>query len=276
MKDVEPVLVADLFPEDRAQLLALLSSLSEAQWQTPTVCEGWSVKDVALHLLGVDLGVLSRKRDKHTVDAPGSAGWDVLVTFLNDWNEAWVRTARRISSRLLVSLLEVTGRETHQYFNSLDLSALGEPVSWAGPEPAPVWLDVAREYTERWLHQQHIRDAVDRPGMKEPRFFAPVLETFVRALPHTFREVEAADGTHVRLAVSGEAGGAWSLVKEERRWVLGRDVTGLAHAEVIVDQDTAWRLLTKGLTKDQAVTRCTFEGDRSLGTRVLDTVSIIA
>lgn len=139
-----------------------------------------------------------------------------------------------------------------------------------------MWLDVAREYTERWLHQQHIRDAVNRPGMTERRFVAPVLQTFVRTLPHTFREVEAADGTHVRLTVSGEAGGAWSLVREGQRWLLGRDATEPTHASVTIDQDTAWRLLTKGLTKDQALTRCTFEGDRSLGTRVLDAVAIIA
>ena len=36
-------------------------------------------------------------------------------------------------------------------------------VNWAGPEPAPIWLDPAREYTERWVHQQHIRDAVRNP-----------------------------------------------------------------------------------------------------------------
>lgn len=132
MKGLEPVLVTDLFPEDREQLLALLSSLSDAQWRAPTVCEGWSVKDVALHLLGVDIGVLSRKRDQHIAGAPENAGWDALVAFLNEWNEAWVRAARRISAPLLVSLLEVTGRQTHEYFRSLDLNAAGGPGPGAG------------------------------------------------------------------------------------------------------------------------------------------------
>jgi uncharacterized protein (TIGR03083 family) len=276
VRDLEPVLVTALFPEERAQLLALLSSLSDEEWQTPTVCEGWSVKDVALHLLGVDISVLSRKRDDHTGDVSENAGWDDLVAFLNEWNEAWVRATRRISPRLLTSLLELTGRETHEYLQSLDLSALGGPVSWAGAEPAPVWLDVAREYTERWLHQQHIRDAVKRPGMTERRLLAPVLETFLRALARTFREMEAPAGTHVRLVITGEAGGAWSLIREGQRWALGRDSADAAQAEVTVDQDTAWRLFTKGLTKEQALRHCTIEGNRSLGTRVLDSVSIIA
>ena len=51
------------------------------------------------------------------------------------------------------------------------------PIDWAGPEPAPIWLHVAREYTERWVHQQHIRDAVGRPGLNERRWLGPVLES---------------------------------------------------------------------------------------------------
>ena len=37
----------------------------------------------------------------------------------------------------------------------------------------------------------------------EPFFLAPVLDTFVRALPHTFRDVVADDGTRVALTIPG-------------------------------------------------------------------------
>ncbi|HEX3202686.1 MAG TPA: hypothetical protein VHW42_12245 [Actinomycetes bacterium] len=43
-----------------------------------------------------------------------------------------------------------------------------DPVSWVGPDPAPNWLDVAREYSERWTHQQQIRDAAEIPGRDGP------------------------------------------------------------------------------------------------------------
>ncbi len=85
-----------------------------------------------------------------------------LVAAIDRQNAVWVTGARRISPRLLIELLEMTGELTEAYFTSLDMTALGMPVDWAGPEPAPVWLDVAREYTERWVHQQHIRDAVGK------------------------------------------------------------------------------------------------------------------
>src|SRR6266852_4119801 len=75
------------------------------------------------------------------------------------FNDDWVRAARRLSPHVMRDLLAAAGPLLFAYFASLDLAATGGPVSWAGPAPAPVWLDVAREYTERWHHQQHIRDA---------------------------------------------------------------------------------------------------------------------
>lgn len=170
----EPILVAHLFPGLLEQLLALLRQLEDADWRQPTACGSWSVHDVALHLLGVEIGNLSARRDDHTSGA-FIDDWDALVEFINRWNQEWVWVARRISPPLLIDLLELTGGQMSTCFQSLDPYAIGGPVSWAGPEPAPVWLDVAREYSERWHHQQHIRDAVSRPGLKEPRYLAPVL-----------------------------------------------------------------------------------------------------
>jgi hypothetical protein len=159
--------------------------------------------------------------------------------------------------------------------------AMGEPVSWAGPEAAPVWLDIAREYSERWLHQAQIRDAVKSPPLTEPRLFLPLLDTLVRALPHTFRETDASEGTHVRLDVTGvgAAGSApvhWSLVRDAGRWALFDACPVEPAAVVRMDGDTAWRLFTKGISKEAALARVRIEGNRALGEKVLDTVSIIA
>jgi hypothetical protein len=149
-------------------------------------------------------------------------------------------------------------------------------VSWAGPDPAPVWLDLAREYTERWLHQQHIRDAVRRPGLKEPRFFAPVLDTFVRAVPHTYRKVQAIEGTEVALTIPGPSGGQWTLRREQQRWVLYVGEASQSAAGVVVRDDVAWRIFTKGLSQERARAAVEMSGDRALALKMLDAVSIIA
>jgi uncharacterized protein (TIGR03083 family) len=279
MKPLEPVLALKLFPEERKALLDLLSSLKPPQWQSPTVCAGWSVKDIAAHLLADDLGRLSRGRDQYSGGGFVWAGQrdftEQLLEYINDVNG--VASARRLSPRLLIDLLRWCGEETQAYFQTLDMFAISEPVTWAGPEPAPVWFDIAREYTERWLHQAQIRDAVKAPQLTEPRLFLPLLDTLVRALPHTFRDIKPSDGTHVLLVISSEGAPLqWSLVREAGRWALFDSAPVAPAACVRMDGDTAWRLFTKGVTKENALARVRIEGDRLLGEKVLDTVSIIA
>ena len=280
MRKPDPILIIDLFPPTREALLGLLESLSPNDWERPTSCSQWSVKDVALHLLGDDVGMLSRRRDQFNM--PGvkpPQNWAELVALINELNDAWVRAARRISPRLLIDLLRFTGPQVEAFFASLDPHAIGAPVDWASSAPAPNWLDLAREYTERWHHQQQIRDAVARPGLMEPRFFAPVLDAFVRALPHTFRNVAAPDAAVVQLTISGDSGGTWLLRRENSMWNLyaahSADSSLSPAAIVTLGQDDAWRLFTKGLSRDAARPRATLRGNITLAEKVLDTISVI-
>src|SRR5438094_596110 len=256
MQYLHPVITVELFPEERLALLQLLNALPDEQWANPTVCPGWSVHDLALHLLGDDIGIISARRDGYREPrTPANldlSQWANLVAYINQRNEQWVQAMQRISPRLLCEFLQMTGEAIARHFAQLDQFAIGVPVHWAGPDPAPVWLDVAREYTERWVHQQHIRDAVGQPGLKDRRWFAPVLDAFVRAMPHTLREVESPDGTIVRLVITGEAGGEWLAAREHGQWALGKDTAAEYDATVTMDQETAWRLFTKGFTSERA------------------------
>ncbi len=263
----EPILTAGLFAPDRAALVELLASLTPEEWARPTACAGWTVHDVALHLLGGDLSNLSRRRDGHRATEPRPG--ENIATFVNRINEEWVAAARRISPRLTTDLLDHLATALADYFASLDPYAIGAPVSWAGPDPAPTWLDVAREYTERWLHQQHIRDAVGRPGQRERRFFAPVLATFVHALPAA--GTGRAGGALV-VSVDGPSGGTWTVVD-------GRLYQGAADgpkARVTLAEDDAWRLFTRGLTPEEARARARVDGDPALAETVFGAVAIIA
>ncbi len=103
----------------------------------------------------------------------------------------------------MIDLMDVVGLQMSTYFQELDSFAMGAPVDWASPEPAPVWLDIAREYTERWHHQQHIRDTVNKPCPKQPRHFAPVLESFMYAFPWAYHDVSADENTSVTLSIAG-------------------------------------------------------------------------
>jgi uncharacterized protein (TIGR03083 family) len=274
MQPPQPVQTVDLFAPDRTALLALLADLTDEEWARPTACAGWTVKDVALHMLGVDLGNLSYRRDRFAGLAAGPG--EPIVAFVNRINNEWMHAARRLSTPVLRELLASVGPPLFAYFAALDLSAIGSGVSWAGLDAAPVWLDVAREYTERWHHQQHIRDAVGQPGQADRRFLHPMLATFVHALPVAFRDVTAPDGTIVQLHVTGAAGGDWSVARESSVWRLYEGTPPSPSARVTLDEGTGWRLFTKSVSPEEARRVATIEGDLALGEQVLHVVAIIA
>jgi uncharacterized protein (TIGR03083 family) len=275
VKKPQAIQVVHLFPETLEALVDLLAGLTPDDWQKPTVCAGWTVKDIAAHLLGGELGILSRKRDGHLYSGNPIIEWRDLVTLINGLNDLWVKAAHRLSPRLLCDLLHFAGEQANRYFASLDPEALGDPVNWAGTEPAPVWLDLAREYTERWHHQQQIRDATARPDLKEARYLAPVLDAFVRALPHTYRDLAAEDGALVTLEITGAAGNRWHLLRERGTWQLYLDIDATPSASVSIDEDLAWRLFTKGITPEAARARAIVTGDERLALPALRMVSII-
>jgi uncharacterized protein (TIGR03083 family) len=273
---MQPIATAHLFPEIRQLLLELLADLSPDEWTRQTAAGQWTVKDVALHILGGDLGNLARRRDNCWIRSGPLDNYADLVDFINRINQQWVEASRRLSTQLIIDLLAHAGGQADEYFMSLDPNALGDTVSWAGPDPAPNWLDVAREYTERWHHQQQIRDATNRPGLYQVHLFGPVLDAFVRALPRTFSKTEAPLGTTIQLTIPGDAGGHWLVRRTVDGWELSRGQVANPAAEVAIQPETAWKIFTRGIRDPKPGVDATISGDQRLGSVMLGTVSVIA
>jgi uncharacterized protein (TIGR03083 family) len=133
------ILIVDRFGPLLTQLLELLADLSDEDWRRPTGAPAWSVKDLAAHLLGGDVSILSGWRDGSRSSPPIQSNAD-LITLVDRLNAEWVQAARRISPRLLCELLAFTGPQVEKCFAAVDPMAIGGAVSWAGPEPAPRWF----------------------------------------------------------------------------------------------------------------------------------------
>ncbi|MCG5215310.1 maleylpyruvate isomerase family mycothiol-dependent enzyme [Streptosporangium sp. KLBMP 9127] len=263
-----------LYPLDRAYLLDLLGALGPDEWRRPTV-PGWDVHDLAAHILHDHMRRLSADRDGYRPSQVPTG--EPLPELLNRANEEFVAIARGLSPRLLIDLLAHLGPQVDAMWAARDLTAIGTlDVSWAAPDvPAPVWLDVARDYTEFWVHQQQIRAAVGRPGATEPELAGPVLDTFARALPHTLRDHAAPTGTTLRLHVPGPAGGQWTVSRLPDGWTLAEDASVEADADLELDPDTLWRLASRGITPEAAERSASIRGDWSLACAALGILSIV-
>jgi uncharacterized protein (TIGR03083 family) len=278
MPQLGPILVVDLFPKLDLRLIELLRSLSPGDWERQTIAPLWRVKDVAAHLLDTNLRRLSIVRDRFFGEKPDNPdSWEGLVAFLNGLNADWVKAFRRVSPPVLIDLLEHTGREVNQMYRGLDPFAEAIlPVAWAGEERSLNWFEMAREYTERWHHQQQIRLAVDKPGIATRELYFPVLDTFMRALPFRYKNVGADEGALIKFHITGDAGGAWFLVRREGKWELASEPAGRLASEVEFSQEIAWRIFTKGIAKEAARPQITVTGDRNLALHVLNVIAVMA
>ncbi|MDF5755126.1 maleylpyruvate isomerase family mycothiol-dependent enzyme [Spongiactinospora sp. TRM90649] len=267
--------VRPLFPDERRALLELLRELGPRDWARATVCPGWDVHDIAGHVLNDYTRRLSGSRDGYA--GARFADGETLPRFLERVNGEFVRATRQISPELLIELLEHLGPGLDAVWASHQLEApAGLDVSWAATDLAsPAWLDIGREYTEFWVHQQQIRDAVGRPGADEPVLMTPVLEIFARALPQSLREHDRSEGTTAELEVLGAAGGRWSATPRQGRWHLTA-LGGEPEARVTMDQDTFWRLATRGITVEQARSRSRTTGDPELTAAMTALLAVVA
>ncbi|MBO9659228.1 MAG: maleylpyruvate isomerase N-terminal domain-containing protein [Chitinophagaceae bacterium] len=270
----------DLFPKIDSLFIQLLRSLHENDWQKRTLAKQWTVKDVALHLLDGNYRVISMYRDGFFGEAPPVINsYQDLVNYLNELNGSWVKATRRISSPLLIELLESSGKEYSKQLASQNLDADAVfSVSWAGEDVSKNWFHIAREYTEKFHHQMQIREAVSQTdALMTKEYFYPFIQTMLMGLPHTYKNTGAEEGSCIRIEISTAIGGDWFLLRNQDRWTLTDTNNHVAPiATVSIPPSIAWKLFTKGITATEAQKEINITGDSTIGNVALNMISVMA
>ena len=271
----DPILCAHLLRRVDEKLIELLRSLPASEWDAQTIAPRWKVRDVAAHLLDTALRKLSLVRDSWYVEKVKIESPQDVAVLVNRLNEEGVTVYRRLSPPILIDMMKLACEQSASFHESLDpFAPAAFGVSWAGEEKSLNWFDTARELTERWHHQQQIRLATNRPAIMTPELYHPVLDCFLRGLPHHYRNIEAPSGTVLLVEIAGECGGKWFLSKESSGWELVKQSATEPVARVTIPQEIAWRVFTKGIDRDSARTQITIEGD--LANHVLELTAIVA
>ena len=268
-----------LIREVDAALIPLLRDLEPSDWQRSAV-GSWTVRDVAAHLLDGALRRLSLDRDGHQPPAPDGdlSDYSQLVGFLNELNASWVTASQRLSPAVVTDLLEHACPQMADYFESLDPEGEATfPVGWAGEAFSRVWMDVAREFTERWHHQQQIREAVGAPGLDQEHYLRPLLQTLIRALPRSYSGVERPIGTSIGITISDLEDLDWLLQRQADGWQLGVAEAKLElDASIRIPAMVATRLFTKGISGAEARESAIVTGDERLVEPFFATLAIMA
>jgi Mycothiol maleylpyruvate isomerase N-terminal domain len=265
MDQTVPIPTIHLFPELDQLLMELLVSLQPEDWFKQTLSPAWRVKDVAAHLLDGNIRNLSSSRDGYAGNSVvQSTNYQEVVRYLNLLNNDWVRAMDRVSPQILISLLSVTNKLYSDYLAQLPLFEKSiYPVSWAGQSESQNWFHIAREYTEKWHHQQQIREAAG--GMSplfSKMFFKPYLDTSLSALPHYLRLVHAENGDTFSLLVSGPGGGEWHLVYTSGTWNFSDITPSYAVTKIHIDDQVIWRLFSRQISREELRDRIMITGKK--------------
>lgn len=203
---------------------------------------------LASHLLGDDLGLLSRRRDKYMgTPSPVGLSEGEFIDWLDELQMEWVHAARRVSPRLVVELLEWTGPRLVEVLGREDLSERTSRVSWAGPQTAPRWLDQLRELSEYWIHRQQLHEAVRRPVDLDPILLRPILRGLRWAIPYRLTDAGLELDGAIQIDVGEPINERWNLVASDDVWNFSDSVHQTVATYASFTGDAAWRLLTNNL-----------------------------
>ncbi|PAM95217.1 hypothetical protein B4N84_08055 [Flavobacterium sp. IR1] len=276
--EIIPIQTLHLFSILDELLIELLNSLTDEEWNIQTVAKKWTVKDIASHLLDGNLRGLSISRDHYFGEKPENINsYDDLVAFLNQLNMTWTTATKRLSPAVLIQLLTTTGKQYSEHLQSLNpFENAIFSVAWAGQETSLNWFHIAREYTEKFLHQQQIRNAVGKQALFTKELFYPFINTFMQALPYAYRNVAAENGTIVTLIVNTEIGSEWNIIKKENEWQFVEPSINKPNTIVKIDPNDAWLLFSKGIIPSEVKEKIEIIGDKKLGEIALNIVSVMA
>ena len=193
--------VVGILAEQWQATLALLGVLEAVEWDLPSECPGWTVRDVVSHMVGTERSLLGDPEPERSSPDPAHVRNPVGAG-----NEAWV-AARRSSPGVEVAA-RVPGRDRPPPGRAarLALGALDETGA------SPVGVVPYREFMrvrvmDCWVHEQDIRVATGRPGHEDGPAARLSFDRLVSGLPFVVgKQAAAPDGSAVRFDVRGPAG----------------------------------------------------------------------
>jgi hypothetical protein len=125
-------------------------------------------------------------------------------------------------------------------------------------------------YAKHWLAQQQIRFALNNQKLLSREFYHPYLNTVMQILPTTYTNVDSFVGSIVKVEIVGEAGGTWSIIKNQNNWSFFKEEAKHPTAIVYIDQQIAWLLFSKEINPMDAVQYYQLHGDTTLASYALN------
>jgi uncharacterized protein (TIGR03083 family) len=263
--------VVDLLEEAWSAIGQLGDTLDTNEWELPSECPGWTVRDVLSHMVGTELSLLGEPAPD-PLSAPSHVHNEVGAR-----NEGWV-----------ASLRNHTGREVLDVFRDVTSRRLVQLRGWPPSRfdevgPSPVGKVPYREFMrvrvmDCWIHEQDIRVATARPGHREGPVAALAIDRLASAMPFIVgKKAGAPEGSAVRFELTGSEPRRVDVVVRQGRATLDQALESEPTAEVRMDLEVFWRLGCGRVSGEAArgAGLVELKGDTELAERVVDSMAFM-
>ena len=263
----EPLL--ERFTEVWSDVAALTEGLSDAEWDLPTDCPGWTVRDNVAHMIGTESMLAGE-----TAPPGGDADGPHVRNDIGRANEQWVAAYRaRPGAEVRAAFLEVTERRLATLRSLAPEGWEREGFTPEGPGPYRKFMEI--RVFDCWFHDQDIREAIGRPGFLD----GPVADLSIGRIPAgglgfvVGKKAAAPAGTTVLFEVTGGAPitATVEVPPEGRARLLAGAPPVDPTVRIVTDRRTFARLAGGRWTAERARSegRVEVTGDTALGDRIV-------
>ncbi|CNF76595.1 mycothiol-dependent maleylpyruvate isomerase [Mycobacterium tuberculosis] len=244
--------------------LALAATLTDDDWDRPTECPGWTVKDQLSHLVGIELALLGDPSPD--IDVPD---FDHVRNDLGRSMEAAVHARRPLPGPAVAAELADALERRLAQLPALDPDRV---VTMPDGREGPYSRLMLVRAMDCWTHEQDIRRATGRPGNLDAPAAHCFWTMFSPALPLIVaRRAKAAPGESATFTITGPPDFRAAVHVDEN----GRGAPaepGGSTTELAMDWETYVRLTAGRRTPAEVTVRVT--GDGALAARILAAMAI--
>ncbi len=264
--------VISILAEEWAAIDTLGQGLADAEWELPSECPGWDVRDVVSHLIGIERTLLGDPSPPPLTELPAHVENEIGAR-----NEAWVAPRRSLPGHVvLAEFRDVTARRLAQ------LEALPE-ARFDEIGPSPVGNVAYREFMnvrvmDSWVHEQDVRVATGRPGHDSGPAAQLSLDRLCSAMPFVVgKQARAPEGASVRFDLRGSLARRIDVVVQGGRAKAVGALDGSPSAALDMQVEVFWRLACGRVDGEAARTAgiVGLSGDTELAFRVLESMAFM-
>ena len=263
---------ADAWTQSIEAVSALVAPLTEGEWNRPTECPGWSVRDVVSHLIAMETELLGDPRPIHTVPSDLRH----VVDEFSRYCEVPVDKRRCHTGPEMTAELEYTVIRRSRALRDTRYGPLDE-VRWPmGPyaRDIPYHQLLRARVFDVWTHEQDLRRALRTPGDLDTPAAVITRDYLIEMLPKAVAKLAGAPaGTTVVFDVSGAQEFMRTVrVDENGRGSVDSLVSLAPSVSLTLDWDSFARLTCGRISPAAADVKV--EGDEELAWRILDNLAV--